>query len=155
MLMFSHDLELKGAQRIIYELAVGMRRTTNGLIVPKVISPVSGPFSELYNAANIDCVVYNQGVDNICSGWHTISDYRLVDRMVALAEEKEIPHQMEILPLGGTDQALLQRARAGARTVTLSVPTRYIHTATETIAKADLDATLQLLQVFCEEGPGE
>ncbi len=85
----------------------------------------------------------------------TISDHLLVERFVELAKEKEIPHQMEILSLGETDQMQLQRARMGARTVTLSVPIRYIHTSTETIAKSDLQATLKLLRAFCEDGLGE
>jgi tetrahedral aminopeptidase len=76
---------------------------------------------------------------------YSVSDKGLVDEFIELAEKYEIPHQFEILPMGGTDAAALQRARSGARAITLSVPTRYIHTVTETVHKKDLQATVDLL----------
>ncbi len=81
---------------------------------------------------------------------YSVSDKRLVDEFIEIAEKHEIPHQFEILPLGGTDAGALQRARAGCRVITLSVPTRYIHTVTETIHKKDLRATLDLLLRYFE-----
>jgi endoglucanase len=83
---------------------------------------------------------------------YTVSDKRLVDGFMDLAEAREISFQLEILPLGGTDAGPIQRARSGCRAITLSVPTRYIHTVTETIHRKDLEATLSLLRAFCEEG---
>ncbi len=52
--------------------------------------------------------------------------------------------------MGGTDAGALQRARSGARVITLSVPCRYVHTVTETIHKGDLEATVTLLQKYLE-----
>ncbi len=78
----------------------------------------------------------------------TVSHKGLVDEFIALAETHEIPYQLEVLPLGGTDNAAQQRARAGARALTLSVPTRYVHTVTETLHKKDLHATLSLLTKY-------
>lgn len=83
---------------------------------------------------------------------YSVSDKALVDTFIELAEAHEIPHQFEVLPLGGTDAGALQRARSGARVITLSVPTRYIHTVTETIHKQDLHATLRLLLAYLEAG---
>ncbi len=79
---------------------------------------------------------------------YAVSNKELVDEFIELAEKNEINHQYEILPLGGTDAAALQRARSGARTVALSIPTRYIHTITETIHKGDLQATVDLLKAY-------
>ncbi len=79
---------------------------------------------------------------------YTVSNKELVDEFIELAEANEIPHQFEILPMGGTDAAALQRARSGARVLTLSIPTRYIHTVTETIHKGDLRATVDLLSAY-------
>ncbi len=81
---------------------------------------------------------------------YSVSHKDLVDQFIELAEEKEIPHQYEVLPMGGTDAGALQRARAGSKVITLSVPTRYIHTVTETVHKSDLQATLDLLRAFLE-----
>ena len=78
----------------------------------------------------------------------TVSDHKLVDTFIDLAEKNEVPYQLEVLPLGGTDNAAQQRARSGARAITLSVPTRYVHTVTETMDKRDLKATLELLKLY-------
>lgn len=80
----------------------------------------------------------------------TISDYKLVQTFLDLAEANNVNHQIELLPRGGTDAGALQRTRGGSKAITLSVPTRYIHTICETINLKDLHATLELLQLFCE-----
>ena len=78
----------------------------------------------------------------------TVSHKGLVDAFIHLAEDQEIPHQYEVLPRGGTDAGSLQRARAGSKAITLSVPTRYIHTVTETLHPRDMRATVDLLEAF-------
>jgi len=78
----------------------------------------------------------------------SISDRGLVDQFEALAKRKKIPYQLEILPRGGTDAATMQRSRAGRRTITLSVPCRYVHTVTETVHKRDLKAGVDLLAAW-------
>lgn len=78
----------------------------------------------------------------------TVSDAELVDEFIHLAELNEVPYQLEVLPLGATDNAAQQRARAGCRAITLSVPTRYVHTVTETLHTKDLHATLELLKLY-------
>lgn len=78
----------------------------------------------------------------------SISSRDLVDEFVALATRKRIAHQLEILPRGGTDASTMQRAGLGRRTITLSVPTRYVHTVTETCHSADLKAGVDLLAAY-------
>jgi putative aminopeptidase FrvX len=79
-----------------------------------------------------------------------ISHRGLVDEMVTLAKRNKIKHQLEILPRGGTDAGAMQRSRKGVKTVTLSVPTRYIHSVTETVHKDDVKATEALLLKFLQ-----
>lgn len=78
----------------------------------------------------------------------SISHRGLFDEFVALARQKKVPHQREILPRGGTDAGALQKTRAGTKTITLSVPTRYIHTITESIHKKDAMAAVDLLAAW-------
>ena len=82
----------------------------------------------------------------------SISHPGLVAHMKALAEEREIEYQMEILPRGGTDAGAIQRVRAGVPVITLSIPTRYVHTSIELADKGDIEASIQLLAAFIEEG---
>ena len=80
----------------------------------------------------------------------SISNYKLVDFMRALAEEHDIKHQMEILPRGGTDAGAMERSHTGCPVITLSVPTRYVHSNVETLNKEDIYNTAKLLAKFLE-----
>ena len=82
----------------------------------------------------------------------SISHPGLVSHMKALAEARNIEYQMEILPRGGTDAGGIQRVRAGVPVITLSIPTRYVHTSIELADKGDIEASIQLLVAFMEEG---
>lgn len=77
----------------------------------------------------------------------TICDYRMVQFMKALADEKEISYQMEILPAGGTDTAAIQRySNGGAISGAISIPTRYLHQVIEMANISDIRATIDLLK---------
>jgi len=81
----------------------------------------------------------------------SISHAGLVKAMKKLAQEKDIPYQMEILPRGGTDAGALQMANDGTAVITLSIPTRYVHSVIETAHKVDIEATINLLAAFLEK----
>lgn len=78
-----------------------------------------------------------------------ICDVTLVEKMKSLAKENKIPYQLEILPYGGTDAASMQLAGEGCRAGCISIPTRYIHTAVETVAKKDVKAAIELTAALC------
>lgn len=78
----------------------------------------------------------------------SISDRGLVQEFISLAKAKNIDYQMEVLPRGGTDAGAIQRSHAGVRSITLSIPTRYVHTVTETVHTGDLAATVALLSAY-------
>lgn len=80
----------------------------------------------------------------------SISNYKLVDFMRSLAEENQIKYQMEILPRGGTDAGAIERVQTGCPVITLSVPTRHVHSNVETINKEDIKNTAALLAKFLE-----
>ncbi len=82
----------------------------------------------------------------------SISHPGLVMHMKALADARNIDYQMEILPRGGTDAGAIQRIRAGVPVITLSIPTRYVHTSIELADRRDIEAAIQLLAAFLEEG---
>jgi endoglucanase len=79
-----------------------------------------------------------------------IADRSLIDEFEAVAKSREIPHQLSILIRGGTDAGAMQRTRGGYRAMTLSVPTRYIHTITESVHKRDLQSAIDLLAAWLE-----
>ena len=70
-------------------------------------------------------------------------------RLLALSEQHEIPVQRAAL--GGAapnDSNALQVTRGGVATGILAIPNRYMHSAVETIALADIDAAASLLAKF-------
>ena len=77
-----------------------------------------------------------------------ISNRSLVDELIDTAKSKKIPYQLSVLPKGGNDASAMQRSRGGIRAATLAIPTRYIHTVTESIHKSDLQAAIDLLAAF-------
>jgi putative aminopeptidase FrvX len=83
---------------------------------------------------------------------YSISNPRVTAVLRDLAEARRIPYQMEILPLGGTDAAAIQRSRTGVPVATISTPTRYVHTSIEAAHTADIEASIALTAAFLEEG---
>jgi tetrahedral aminopeptidase len=74
----------------------------------------------------------------------------LVEQFRSVAEKHGIKHQMEILARGGTDAGAVQRLHGGVPSITLSIPTRYIHTVNETVHPDDVQACVDLLARYLE-----
>ncbi len=79
-----------------------------------------------------------------------ISHPEVRELLVKTAEENSIPYQLEILPGGTTDAAVIQLAREGVPAATISIPTRYIHSPTETLSLDDAVNAVKLLVKFTE-----
>ena len=78
------------------------------------------------------------------------------ERLVAAAEAEGLPYQLEAEPgVTGTDARAIQMARGGIPTGLVSVPLRYMHTPTEVVCLADLDATVKLVVRFARDLGGD
>jgi len=84
----------------------------------------------------------------------SISHVGLVKVMKGLAMERKISYQMEILPRGGTDAGAMQRARSGSAAITLSLPSRCVHSVVEMAHQDDIEAAISLLAAFLETASG-
>ncbi|MBC8535669.1 M42 family metallopeptidase [Feifania hominis] len=69
----------------------------------------------------------------------------MINHLTYSAKENKIKYQMEVLKSGGTDAGAISASRAGVVTGGVSIPTRNIHTPTETIDLKDVDACVRLL----------
>ena len=76
-------------------------------------------------------------------------------RLKAVAEDEDIDHQFEVLPAGGTDTAGFQNTYGAKPVGAISIPTRYLHTVTETANGDDIHATIDLLTAFLDSETGE
>lgn len=65
--------------------------------------------------------------------------------MIDRCETDNIPYQLELLAGGTTDASAIQMADAGVPSGCISIPTRYIHTTSETADLDDVQACIDLL----------
>ena len=70
------------------------------------------------------------------------------ETLVKLAEENEIPYQMEVLEFGGTDSGAIHLNKEGVPSGVISVPTRYVHSTVEMASKNDINNCTRLLVQF-------
>ncbi|MFC7071498.1 M42 family metallopeptidase [Halovenus rubra] len=83
-----------------------------------------------------------------------IANPKIHQRLQSVADEAEIDFQLEVLPAGGTDTAGFQRAGGAVPAGAISIPTRYLHTVTESAHVDDIAATIDLLTAFLESETG-
>ncbi|AZR72832.1 aminopeptidase [Anoxybacter fermentans] len=71
--------------------------------------------------------------------------------MIDIAEQNDIPYQMEVLPSGGTDAGAIHLTKEGIPSGTISIPCRYVHSPSEMIDLDDVDACVKLLRCILNE----
>jgi len=84
-----------------------------------------------------------------------ITNHKVHRRLRDVADDEAIAHQLEVLSSGGTDTGSLQRVSGATPAGALSVPTRYLHTPTESVHGDDVAAAVELLVGFLETEDGE
>ncbi|QLC34062.1 M42 family metallopeptidase [Halarchaeum sp. CBA1220] len=83
-----------------------------------------------------------------------ITNPKVHKRMQSVAETRDIAHQLEVLPAGGTDTAGFQNTNGAKPVGAISVPLRYMHTVTEAAHEDDIDATVDLLAAVLDTEDG-
>jgi len=84
-----------------------------------------------------------------------ICDYRMIDFLKKSADKNKIKWQPEVLPVGGTDTAGLQRmGKDGSISGAISVPTRHLHQVIEMASKQDIRRCIELLVLAVSEIDG-
>lgn len=148
----NHDVDIYAVASVQEE--VGLRGATTGAygirpdigVALDVTLAVDGPGS----TKQFQVTALGEGAAIKIMDGASISNYKLVDFMRELAEKNNIKYQMEILPRGGTDAGAIERSQSGCPVITLSVPTRYVHSNVETLNKEDINNTAELLAKFLE-----
>lgn len=82
----------------------------------------------------------------------TICDSRMVKYQKEIAAKYHIKWQPEVLPMGGTDTAGIQRmGKSGAIAGAVSIPTRHLHQVIEMAHKEDIAHAIDLLKYCLQE----
>jgi endoglucanase len=84
-----------------------------------------------------------------------ITNPKVHRRLRSTAEDLGIEYQTEVLPAGGTDTGAFQNAFGAKPVGAISIPTRYLHTVTESAHHEDITAAIDLLTGFLETETGE
>jgi len=70
------------------------------------------------------------------------------DRLINCAIENNIPHQFEIISLGGTDAGSIHTTAGGIPSGGVAIPTRSIHNSAEIVDMKDVENTVKLIETF-------
>jgi endoglucanase len=74
-----------------------------------------------------------------------LSDPRVVKWMIRTAEKNQIPYQREVLLGGTTDARAMQLVRSGVAVGCVSIPCRYVHSASEMVDMNDVENAVKLV----------
>ena len=77
-----------------------------------------------------------------------IAHYGLLWHMEKICEEHQIPYTTYVLGYGGTDSGEMSKVGAGSINLTISIPSRHIHSHNSMIHLNDYDAIVALLSEF-------
>ena len=81
----------------------------------------------------------------------TVYNKELYKRVRAIADENNIPNQTKTVVAGGNDAAAIHKSAGGVKTVAVSLPCRYIHSASSVGSKKDMESVQELCEVLIEE----
>ena len=86
--------------------------------------------------------------------FHPTLDMEVSKKLISLAEEKEIPFQVEAYggSSTGTNADEIASSGAGVRTGLISIPQQYMHSIIEKVSVEDVKNVGKLLAAFVMEG---
>ncbi len=79
------------------------------------------------------------------SGRGLITHPKVKELLISVAEEEEIPYQLEVSEGGTTDATAIHLTRQGIPTGVISPPSRYIHTPVSVVSLEDVENTVKLI----------
>ncbi len=133
---------------------VGSRgaRTMGQLIQPDVAFALDVCFSNdvpeegIINDVKLGCGVVLGVLDG-----SVIAHTGLLKKMESICEKLNLPYVLDVLAGGGTDSGELSKVGSGVINMTLSIPSRYMHSHRTIVCKSDIEATAKVLAEFCRE----
>ena len=119
------------------------------MIKPDIAIAIDVTFSQDLPGTKGD-VKLGSGVALSVMDGSVIAHTGLLKALENICEELDIPYEMDMIAAGGTDSGELSKVEAGVMNLTLSIPSRYMHSHRTIINTDDFDATVKLLTSFIE-----
>lgn len=134
--LFSSQEELgeRGAKTVAYE------------VNPDIAIAVDVSFALTADESEEKCGTMGKGC---MIGIAPVLDRKISDELISIAKEKNIPYQIEIMNGStGTNADQFSVTRCGVKSVTCSIPLKYMHTPAEEIEMTDIENTALLLAEY-------
>lgn len=123
------------------------------------INPDIAVILETTTAADLSDVEKHKQVCHLGSGpvisfmdGATIYDQDLFNMTTGIADKYKINWQTKSMIAGGNDSGAIHRTRDGAKTVSISLPTRYLHSSASVCNIDDMENIKKLVEKFIKEG---
>ena len=149
----SNDVEVHAVATVQEEIGLRGATASGSAIVPDIVVAVditlANDIPGMPDQDKITCLGGGAAIKFMDSS--LLCHPKVVDHFRTLAEKNKIKHQLEILPMGGTDAGGVQRLHGGIPAFTLSIPTRYVHTVNETVHRDDVQACVDVLARYIED----
>lgn len=150
--LIKSDLEYDAYFCFNVQEEVGLRGST---CTAYSVKPDTALILEATTAADLDgvtgqdkcCVLGSGPVVSFMDG-RTIYDKKLYDSAFKTAEDNNIKIQTKTKIAGGNDAGAVQSAAGGCRVIAVSLPCRYIHSASSVVKISDIEETIKFLKVF-------
>lgn len=138
------EVGLRGARIAAYRVAPDMGIALEGTVCADIPLADKDSYATLLGGGAVISVM-DRG---------SIPTRSMVEQLIKLAKENNIPFQFREATSGGNDAGAIQSAQAGCPVAPISVPCRYIHTPFAVMSKSDFDAAKALLIAFLRSVEG-
>lgn len=125
--------------------------TAANLINPDVSLAIDVTLSNDTPGVDKDEVALGSGIGLSIMDASQLVHKGLLDEVVAICDEFNIKYVFDTMPGGGTDTGVIQKTSDGVIAMTLSIPSRYIHSHRSMIHEDDYDNCVALICKFIEK----
>lgn len=144
-----HDADIYAVGTVQEEVGIRGARTATHLIKPDIAIAVDVTIAE--------DTPFQKGGSKLGEGVlisvmdaSTLGNRKLIEILEKLCIEINIPFRHDCMPSGGTDACNIHKSFSGVTAITLSIPTRYMHSSGLIIHKRDYLQTVKLIAEFCK-----
>lgn len=137
-----------GAGTVQEEVGLRGARTVGQMVQPDVAIAVDVCFSKDVPHAEKGDVKLGCGVTLGVLDGSVIGHTGLLKTMEKICEDLDVPYVLDVLVGGGTDSGEIHKVGAGVVNMTLSIPSRYMHSHHTIINVEDYDKTVKVIAEF-------
>lgn len=143
-----HEATIYAVGTVQEEVGIRGARTATNFIKPDIAFALdvttAGDTPLETEGIKLGCGVTITNLDSL-----TIAHKGLLEKVKRICKEKNIDFTNDFMVAGGTDACNIHKSFDGIITMTLSIPTRYMHSHRLVIHKKDYMDTIRLLSEFC------